>query len=221
MDLEYESKADPCDQLINRVVKDLFSFSNTRQKRILDYYYFPEADFVSPLLTTKGVFNIRHVLLLWKTLNKREPTVKNVCFNGQTCVVYLTQHLSPRLVPFISLDLQVMVTLSFKETEVDSGLLKIERHEESWTVEGLFSSVPLLSFWYDRVLRVMMGKFMSTTGEILHLATETAQVMAQRSQEIELNGRQLANASAAQRSRLRKAMKSDLGCTKEGTKSED
>jgi hypothetical protein len=30
-----------------------------------------------------------------------------------------------------------MITLHFKETEADSGLLKIYKEEDSWTLEGL------------------------------------------------------------------------------------
>ena len=76
------------------------------------------------------------VLLLWKALNKYPPTIKSVCFDGQTCVAFLTQKLCPRLFPFVQLELPVIVTLNFQETDVDSGLLKIDHHKESWTLEG-------------------------------------------------------------------------------------
>lgn len=38
--------------------------------------------------------------------------------------------------PLIRIPLPVMVVLEFKETDKDSGLLKIETHEENWTIEG-------------------------------------------------------------------------------------
>ncbi|KAG2228292.1 hypothetical protein INT45_011084 [Circinella minor] len=179
MDLECGPKYnDTYDELIAKVVEDLFSFNDTRQKRILDHYYFHDATFDSPLLATDGVYNIRHVLLLWKALNKYPPTVKNVCFNGQTCVVYLTQKLCPRLFPFVQLELPVIATLNFQETDVDSGLLKINHHQESWTLEGLLQAVPVLSYWYDNVVRVLMGKMISSTGEVVYSATERMHLLA-------------------------------------------
>ena len=69
-------------------------------------------------------------------MNKYPPIIKSVCFNGQTCVAFLTQKLCPRLFPFVQLELPVIVTLNFQETDVDSGLLKIDHHKESWTLEG-------------------------------------------------------------------------------------
>lgn len=77
------------------------------------------------------------ILLLWKTLNKYPPRIDNVCFDGETCVVFLTQRLCPRVVPLVQLELPVMVTLRFRETDLDSGLMKIAEHNESWTLEGL------------------------------------------------------------------------------------
>ncbi|KAI8145479.1 hypothetical protein BJV82DRAFT_603820 [Fennellomyces sp. T-0311] len=178
MDLECGSRhSDAYDELITRVVADLFSFNDTRQKRILDHYYFHDATFDSPLLATSGIYNIRHVLLLWKALNKYPPTVTNVCFNGQTCVAYLKQNLCPRLFPFVQLELPVIVTLNFRETDVDSGLLKIEKHKESWTLEGLVQAVPLLSYWYDNVVRVLMGRVISSTGEVIYSAAETMHLL--------------------------------------------
>lgn len=77
-------------------------------------------------------------LLVWKTLNKEAPKINNICFNGKTCVVFLTQTLCPRMFPWIQISLPVTVVLEFKETDKDSGLLKIETHEEHWTIEGNF-----------------------------------------------------------------------------------
>lgn len=42
---------------------------------------------------------------------------------------------------------------------------------------GLIHSIPLISFWYDHVLRVVMGKLVTTTGDILYSAIHHAQNM--------------------------------------------
>lgn len=38
--------------------------------------------------------------------------------------------------PLLRISLPVTVVLEFRETDKDSGLLKIETHEEHWTIEG-------------------------------------------------------------------------------------
>lgn len=40
--------------------------------------------------------------------------------------------------PYIKVQLPVTVILEFRETDKGSGLLKIEAHEEHWTVEGAY-----------------------------------------------------------------------------------
>lgn len=55
----------------------------------------------------------------------------------RTAVVHLTQNLSPSIFPaFVHLQVPSITTLHFRETEQDSGLLKIYRQEDSWTLEG-------------------------------------------------------------------------------------
>lgn len=41
------------------VVTDLFSYDDIKRRRILDHYYLPSATFVSPILRTTGVHNIK------------------------------------------------------------------------------------------------------------------------------------------------------------------
>ena len=79
------------------------------------------------------------VLLVWKMLNKTEPKITNVCFDGQqTCTVFLTQTLCPRVLPFVTINLPVIVTLSFAEVDDNPDLIKITRHEEQWTAQGKY-----------------------------------------------------------------------------------
>ncbi|KAF7721831.1 hypothetical protein EC973_004094 [Apophysomyces ossiformis] len=89
-----------------------------------------------------------------------------------------------------------MVTLQFTETHLHSGLLKVSHHEENWTVEGLIQTIPIVRYWYDHVLRTVMGKALSTTGEVIYTAAATAEVLVSRNQEIENARKQLAHENA-------------------------
>lgn len=93
--------------------------------------------------------------------------------------------------PWIKIALPVTVVLEFKETDKDSGLLKIETHQEQWTIEGILKAIPFVSFWYDHVVRTMIGKLLSATGEAVYTATETASLLVLRSKEIEEAKRRL------------------------------
>ncbi|KAF7728605.1 hypothetical protein EC973_005832 [Apophysomyces ossiformis] len=144
-------------------------------------------------MSTEGVMNIQYVYTVWQALNRQEPTVTNIVFDGRTAVVHLTQNLSPTIFPaFVKLQVPSITTLHFRETEQDSGLLKIYRQEDSWTLEGILQSVPLISFWYNHVLRVVMGKLVTTTGDLLDAALQHAHKMSMRGREIQRMGRDLA-----------------------------
>lgn len=134
---------------------------------------------------------------------------------SRTAVVHITQNLSPSMFPsFIQLQVPAITTLHFRETEADSGLLKIYRQEDSWTLEGkweitfhvnkstnlvsgeyhlgLIQSMPLMSFWYNDVLRVVMGKLVTATGDLLDAALRHAHKMSMRGREIQRRSRDLA-----------------------------
>ncbi|KAI7892420.1 uncharacterized protein EV154DRAFT_505085 [Mucor mucedo] len=144
-------------------------------------------------MSTDGVLNIQYVYTVWQAMNRTEPTINNIVFDGHTAVIHLTQHISPCIFPsFISLQVPAITTLHFKETDPDSGLLKIYSQEDSWTLEGLLQSVPLISFWYDHVLRLIMGKLVTTTGDLLDAALQQAEKMTQRGQDIQRIGRDMA-----------------------------
>ncbi|CAO3681765.1 unnamed protein product [Umbelopsis ramanniana] len=143
-------------------------------------------------MSTEGVVNIQNVYTVWKSLNRDEPSITNIVFDGKIAVVHLTQNLCPSIFPFVKMKVPAIVTLYFKETDEDSGLLKIYREEDSWTLEGLISSVPLISFWYDNVVRVVMGKLLTTAGDVLHSAVIQAQKMSLHGREIQRLGQQIA-----------------------------
>lgn len=58
-------------------------------------------------------------------------------------------------------------------------------------------AIPFVSFWYDHVVRTMIGKILSATGEAVYTATETASLLVLRSKEIEEARRKLETSSTA------------------------
>ncbi|RCI02245.1 hypothetical protein CU098_009291 [Rhizopus stolonifer] len=144
-------------------------------------------------MSTEGVNNIQYVCTIWQTLNRKEPTITNIVFDGKTAVVHLIHNLSPTILPsFVQLQIPAITTLSFRETECDSGLLKIYKQQDSWTLEGLLQSVPLVSYWYNNVLRVVMGKLLTTAGDIVDSSISYAQKMSIQGREIQHYGHELA-----------------------------
>lgn len=138
-------------------------------------------------------------------------------FIRRTAVVHLTQNISPSIFPsFIKLQVPAITTLHFRETdedmeEDDTGLLKIYRQEDSWTLDGmlyrmpiytgdraihliigLIQSMPLISFWYNQILRVVMGKLVTATGDLLDAALRHAHKMSMRGREIQRRSQDLA-----------------------------
>lgn len=41
------------------LVEDLFSYNTIKRKRVLEYYFFPDATLLSPIMSTEGVLNIQ------------------------------------------------------------------------------------------------------------------------------------------------------------------
>lgn len=43
--------------------------------------------------------------------------------------------------------------------------------EDNWTLEGLFQSVPLISWWYENIVRkLVVGKLITGTGYLIDSA---------------------------------------------------
>ncbi|CAO3656940.1 unnamed protein product [Mucor fragilis] len=182
------SDSDHCNELsshnlITNIIQDLFSYDTVKRKRILEYYFFRDATLASPVMSTDGADNIQYMYTVWQAMNRKEPTITNIVFDGHTAVIHLIHNLTPRVFPsFVQLQVPAITTLYFRETECDSGLLKIYRQEDSWTLEGLIQSVPLVSFWYNHVLRVVMGKLLTTTGDIINSAIQQAHKISKQQQ---------------------------------------
>lgn len=75
------------------------------------------------------------VFALTTALSTRPPVITNVVFDNKTCAVQLVSFLKVPLVP-LTLNVPSWTVLHFKETDLDSRLLKVWWHEESWTIEG-------------------------------------------------------------------------------------
>lgn len=174
-------------ELLQAFIEDLVSLNEYRHKRVLETYFFPDVIYSSTLITTTGILNVRRVFHTWAALNKDEPFIENVIFDGQTCVIHLRQNLRPRIFPLLHLQVPAMTTLHFRADDNGiEGFYKVWKQEENWTLEGLLQSVPLLSWWYEKVVRVIMGKVVTNTGDFLYAATQTANRISNRSRELHI-----------------------------------
>ncbi|RCH90089.1 hypothetical protein CU098_001444, partial [Rhizopus stolonifer] len=173
------------------IIEDLFSYNTINRKRVLEYYFFQDSTYASPSITVSGVDHIQHLYTVWEAFNRTQPTITNIVFDGQTAVIHFIHNVSPTIIPWINVQVPALTTLYFKETETDSGLLKVYKQEDSWTLEGLIQAIPIVSFWYNHVLRVFMGKLLATTGDILNSAYMHANKITSQSKEMQQLGQGL------------------------------
>ncbi|KAF9974712.1 hypothetical protein BGZ73_001831 [Actinomortierella ambigua] len=179
----------------------LTSYDEEMHKEILEDFFTDDAKYIHPALTVEGRYNIRKVFRVWTSLNKDEPEVTNIVFDGHTAVISLTQNLRPRLFPLLHLSIPATVTLLFKETE--DGLM-IYQQQDSWTLEGIVQSMPLLGWWYDNVVRNVLGRLLTSTGGFLHTANQTTGYLTLGAHEVQKISTEIiekSNAEIQQRSR--------------------
>lgn len=70
--------------------------------------------------------------------------------SGRTAIISLVQNLRPRLFPLIHLQIPATTTLLFQDSPIGP---MIYSQQDSWTLEGIVQSMPLLGWWYDNVVR--------------------------------------------------------------------
>ncbi|CAG8570796.1 1074_t:CDS:2 [Racocetra fulgida] len=70
----------------------------------------------------------------------------------------------------------------------EDGLFYIEKQEDNWTLEGLIQSVPLINWWYDCVVRVVVGDLVARAGSFLATANQATSHLAVKANEIRDNG---------------------------------
>lgn len=173
-------------ETLSEIVRDLLSYDENRYKHALETYFVEDAKLTHPLLNVEGTHNIRKVFRVWTSLNCREPEPNGApIYNGETAVIQVFQHLSPTVLPFINIKIPAVTILRFREC--DDGLLYIYRQEDNWTLEGLIKSVPLINWWYDYVVRVVVGDLMTRAGSFLATANRATSHLACRANEIKDN----------------------------------
>jgi hypothetical protein len=179
-------------ELLYAFIEDLVSLDEYRHKRVLETYFFPDVIYSSTLITTQGILNMRRIFHTWAALNKDEPEIDNVVFNGETCIVYMRQNLRPRVLPLLHFQVPAITTLYFRADDNGiEGVYKVWKQEDNWTLEGLLQAVPLLSWWYENVVRVIMGKVVTNTGDFLYAAAQTANSIGYRSRELHITTNEL------------------------------
>ncbi|KAI8578285.1 hypothetical protein K450DRAFT_248095 [Umbelopsis ramanniana AG] len=156
--------------LLHKILSDLLSADEVAQRRVLDKYYLPNAKLTSPLISVEGIENIKSIFKLRSTLSVKPPTITTKIFDYWTCAVHLTNYIK---IPFIPLVLSIpsWMILHFQETDLDSRLLKVCWHEDSWTIEGILQSLPIVSTLYSGIIRATIGRLFSGTGRLLQSAS--------------------------------------------------
>ncbi|CAG8617604.1 6962_t:CDS:2 [Ambispora gerdemannii] len=176
------------DEILPDIIHDLLSYDELKHKKVLDEYFVENAKLTHPLLTIEGTYNIRKVFRVWTSLNAEEPTIgetyvidpqlfvsnpfDGLC-SGQTAVVHTVQHFRPRIMPFIHLQVPAITTLKFRQTN-DDRIVEIYHQEDTWTLEGLIQSVPIVHWWYENIVRVVMGKLFSGVGSFIYTANKAS-----------------------------------------------
>ncbi|KAG0333651.1 hypothetical protein BG000_008991 [Podila horticola] len=169
-------------QFIWWIANRLTSYDEEMHKEILDDFFTPDAKYMHPALTIEGRYNIRKVFRVWTSLNKDEPEVTNIVFDGHTAIISLVQNLRPRLFPLLHLQVPATTTLLFKDTPAGP---MIYSQQDSWTLEGIVQSMPLLGWWYDHVVRNILGTVLTSAGGFLHTANQTTGYLQFRAEEVQ------------------------------------
>ncbi|KAL1916142.1 uncharacterized protein VTP21DRAFT_6146 [Calcarisporiella thermophila] len=184
-------------QQIPEIIKGILTYNDEFHAHILEKYFRPDAIFSNPLLSTQGVANIRQVFRVWTMVNKDAPSFKSTVFDGTSAVIHSQQNFRPRIFPLLHLHVPAITTLRFEKNE-ENGLYYVVSQEDSWTVDGLIQSVPLVHWWYNEVLRVILGRVISATGNFLLSAQHTGQQASTRAAELQQLARQTVNEQWAQ-----------------------
>ncbi|KAF9579237.1 hypothetical protein BGW38_004588 [Lunasporangiospora selenospora] len=173
----------------------LTSYDEVLHKEILEDFFTDDAKYIHPALTVEGRYNIRKIFRVWSSLNKDEPEVTNIVFDGHTAIISLVQNLRPRLFPLVHLQVPATMTLLFKDT-IEGPMIYC--HQDSWTLEGIVQSMPLIGWWYDNVVRNILGVVMTGAGGLLHTANQTTGYLQFRAEEVQRMSTDIIEKSSAE-----------------------
>ncbi|KAF8972384.1 hypothetical protein BGZ46_010125 [Entomortierella lignicola] len=74
----------------------------------------------------------------------------------------------------------------------------IYSHQDSWTLEGIVQSMPLLGWWYDHVARNVLGAVLTSAGGFLHTANQTTGYLQFRAEEVQKMSTDIIEKSSAE-----------------------
>ncbi|KAI7855300.1 hypothetical protein BDC45DRAFT_505889 [Circinella umbellata] len=170
------------DVLIKNIVQDLFCYDTVKRKRILEFYFIKEAIMITPFMAARNIQEITNIYGIWQNINRTEPTITNIVFDGRTAVIHYIQNICPAVLPTSRYTLKVpaITTLYFKERD---GLIKIYKQQDSWTLEGIMETLPMASFWYTRIIRVLLAKVAAVAGDMYEGSSTWQQHMYSTSQQ--------------------------------------
>jgi hypothetical protein len=109
-----------------------------------------------------------------------------IIISGITAVVNVKQHLCPRIFPFLHFAVPSVTVLRFREG--DDGFSYIYKQEDNWTLEGLIRSVPLINWWYENVVRAMVGNMVTNMGSFLASANRATSQLTIAANHIHQHG---------------------------------
>ncbi|KAF9176822.1 hypothetical protein BGZ49_005925, partial [Haplosporangium sp. Z 27] len=114
---------------------------------------------------------------------------------GHTAIISLVQNLRPRVFPLLHLEVPATTTLHFRDTPYGP---MIYSHQDSWTLEGIVQSMPLLGWWYDHVARNVLGAVLTSAGGFLHTANQTTGYLQFRAEEVQKMSTDIIEKSSAE-----------------------
>ncbi|CAG8438082.1 8874_t:CDS:2 [Diversispora eburnea] len=170
------------EDIFPEICDGLFSYDEKKYKEILENYFVDDAKLSHPLLNVEGTHNIFRVFRVWTSLNLQPPQIDEYpIFDVENAFIRVTQHFRPRILPFVHLSIPSVTILKFRKA--DNGLYYIVKQEDNWTLEGLIQSVPLINWWYDNVVRVVMGGLFTRVGSFLDTANVATYRLTENSHE--------------------------------------
>ncbi|KAF9383575.1 hypothetical protein CPC16_008870 [Podila verticillata] len=114
---------------------------------------------------------------------------------GHTAIISLVQNMRPRLFPLIHLQIPATTTLLFQDSAIGP---MIYSQQDSWTLEGIVQSMPLLGWWYDNVVRNLLGAVFTSAGGFLHTANQTTGYLQFRAEEVQKLSTEIIEKSSAE-----------------------